>query len=1253
MPELDKTYTPSEVEARWYQRWLDDKCFQADPARVSEKRPAYSIVIPPPNVTGILTLGHVLNNTIQDILARRARMLGKEVLWLPGTDHAGIATQNVVEKTLKKNGEIKHRDDLGREKLVEKIWEWKVKHGGIIIQQLKKLGASCDWSRERFTMDPEYSRCVQRVFVDLYKKGLIYRGKRMVNWCPSSLTALSDEEVTMKPQNAVMYYFKVEVIEDTVPEARPWAIDISPQDEDTARHEHTQRNRRTGRDTYITGRRFDDRAGAALSAANRRRLGQAHAFLGELARHRESSASGGDTGSEFWTLRSAALRCGLPVLNLPDLGIVRDRFGALMPAGSDLKRLPMGSEAQPFLDVGEGVVLKVFAMHDDRFVGRGLDVVREDGCRWLVSNAPSSFMQALEKIQFLHEIGGLPTEIVGITPQGYLLLMQPQAEKISREEHPTALAEAVANAKGVLLVGGDSLSLAHVAVVWHRGRAWLIGDMHAQNIMRDSEGKARIMDALICPLPPHMERDLPQVAEAVTKARALVGLPPLTRLTIATTRPEVIPGDQAIAVNPNDPRYAHLIGKHVRRPLPVENQEPLPIIGDEHVDFEFGTGVLKVTPAHDKADFEIAQRHNLPAVDVMHPNGVLNELAGKDLAGMERFAARKRAAELLAEIGSLVKEEPYQNNIGYSERADVPIESRLSEQWFLKYPSTQPSQDVVAKGDMRFFPERWAKVYDHWMGGLQDWCISRQLWWGHRVPVWYKKGSDRSVLSAESVHCDTEPPAHSENWEQDPDVLDTWFSSWLWPFATMGWPSETADLKAFYPTTDLVTGPDIIFFWVARMIMAGYEYMGEMPFKNVYFTGIIRDKQGRKMSKSLGNSPDPLELIAKYSADALRFGIMRSAPMGQDILFDEKNVELGRNFCTKLWNAARFRQMQTAGGTGVSPVSVAEGVSPSVIEAEINPTLLTSDDKWILLRLNTAISEVTAALEDYRFSDATQTLYRFFWTEYCDWYIEASKATLQGTTAQNTAWGTGVSPVASSELVASGETPVPHTPPSRKANTLAVIDFVLGHTLRLFHPFLPFITEELWHGMGFNTDMPETQGGKSIMFAPWPKPLDADELAYFGILPEDEQTANDKYKTVELGRGLKSTFNINKKVRFVLKPAQELPTHEIEVLRILLNAEPLEVDATFAPKKGTPAAITPLGELFLPLDGIIDVEAERTRVTKEMSKVESELTKVRAKLADENFTSKVPQKVLDEHTQRQADWSTQFDKLKAMLEALG
>ena len=997
MSEIPKSYEPHAVEGKWYAHWLADGCFKADPASA---KPAYSIVIPPPNVTGVLTLGHVLNNTIQDILARRARMLGKEVLWLPGTDHAGIATQTVVERTLKKQGVIRHRDDLGREKFLEKVWEWKEKHGGIIIQQLKKLGASCDWSRERFTMDPEYSRCVQRVFVELYKKGLIYRGKRMVNWCPVSLTALSDEEVVMKPQNGVMYHFKVEVVE-----------------------------------------------GAAPSAP-----------------------------------------------------------------GSD---------------------------------------------------------------------GALPSNT----------------------------------------------------------RTWL---------------------------------------------------------TIATTRPETIPGDTAVAVNPKDTRYAHLIGKHVRRPLPIqisEEQKLIPIIGDEHVDFEFGTGVLKVTPAHDKADFEIGQRHGLAAVDIMNPDGTMNALAGESLVGLDRFEARNVAVDHLRQLEVLVKEEPYQNNVGYSERADVPIEPRLSEQWFLKYPSVEEARACVLQaekgsatvqvaasgvspdapnpiskaadikksdasraddessagtpktaggtpalpGKMRFFPERWAKVYDHWMSGIQDWCVSRQLWWGHRIPVWYR---------GDEIHCNIEAP-NGDGWTQDPDVLDTWFSSWLWPFATMGWPEKTDTLAKFYPTTDLVTGPDIIFFWVARMIMAGFEFMNEMPFRNVYFTGIIRDKQGRKMSKSLGNSPDPLDLIAKYGADALRFGVMRSAPLGADILFDEKNVELGRNFCTKLWNACRFRQLVA----GVNDPG-------HNFEGEISPALLTSDDKWILLRLDVAIREVSLALDEYRFSDAASALYRFFWSEYCDWYLEASKAALGGTGGPPVE--PGGSPGAPSQNAqtnppagsVSGGPPVP--PRSLRANTLAVIDFVLAHTLRLFHPFLPFITEELWHGLGFNADMPEDQGGRTIMYAHWPKPLDDDFKAHYGLHETDEKFAAAKYEVVNLGRGLRRDFNIasNKRVRFVLKPNAPLAVHETEVLRILLNAEPFDVIENYEPPKGTPTALTPLGELFLPIEGLIDVTAERERLAKEIAKVEDELAKVRTKLADPNFTGKVPAKVLDEHRQREANWAEKLAQLEKMRDAL-
>jgi valyl-tRNA synthetase len=1020
MSEISKAYEPQSVESKWYQFWLDQNCFTADPARVSETRPAYSIVIPPPNVTGVLTLGHVLNNTIQDILARKARMDGKEVLWLPGTDHAGIATQNVVEKTLKKAGEIKHRNDLGREALVARIWEWKEKYGGIILQQLRALGASCDWTRTRFTMDPEYSRCVSRVFVDLYKKGHIYRGKRMVNWCPASLTALSDEEVIMKEQKGFMYHFKVEVAEQ-----------------------------------------------------------------------------------------------------------------------------------------------------------------------------------------------------------------------------------------------------------------------------------------------------------------------PGTFLTIATTRPETIPGDTAVAVNPKDPRYTHLIGQHIVRPLPAElprEQKLIPIIGDEHVDFEFGTGVLKVTPAHDKADFEIGQRHKLPVVEVIEADGKMNALAGQDLNGLDRFAARKLAVEKLKELGSLEKEEPYTNNVGYSERADVPIEPRLSEQWFLKYPSVPKSQSCVAlPGEvgrestrapsaggagasaasisgkdapygrlaalesglggasphrMQFYPERWAKVYDHWMTGIQDWCISRQLWWGHRIPVWRKEqnlegalvdpsptksGQPREFATGESsidvegnltcerwISPDSENPIHEvatnspqkiawlegHGYTQDPDVLDTWFSSWLWPFATMGWPENTETLKKFYPTTDLVTGPDIIFFWVARMIMAGYEWMGEMPFRNVYFTGIIRDKQGRKMSKSLGNSPDPLDLIGKYGADALRFGIMRSAPQGQDLLFDEQSVELGRNFCNKLWNACRFRQMQggNAEGRMQNAEAAASGTSafnilPSAFEteADIQTSLLTSDDKWILLKLNQAIREVTDALNSYKFNEAANALYRFFWSEYCDWYVEATKAVLQ----------------------------VPDDPANpriaaRKQNTLAVIDFVLSNTLRLFHPFLPFITEELWQGMGFNGDLPKDQGGDTIMFAHWPKPFDAEFRDFYALDDCYLERVDNKYELVRQGRNLRAEARIapNIKLHFVLKPVNDLPPHDLAVIKILLNAEQFETNTEYVAPKAALRAVTALGELFLPLEGLIDLAAERTRLEKERAKIVAEIETVTQKLANPNFTQKVPPKVLSEHQQRLADWQAKLAQVQAALDGL-
>jgi valyl-tRNA synthetase len=543
---------------------------------------------------------------------------------------------------------------------------------------------------------------------------------------------------------------------------------------------------------------------------------------------------------------------------------------------------------------------------------------------------------------------------------------------------------------------------------------------------------------------------------------------------------------------------------------------------------------------------------------------------------------------------------------------------------------------------MRFHPQRWAKVYDHWMGNIQDWCISRQLWWGHRIPVWYPKPGKPEIRNLKSeIYVGVEPPSDPENWEQDPDVLDTWFSSWLWPFATMGWPEQTETLKKFYPTTDLVTGPDIIFFWVARMIMAGYEFMGEMPFENVYFTGIIRDKQGRKMSKSLGNSPDPLDLIGKYGADALRFGTMRSAPLGQDILFDEQNVELGRNFCNKLWNACRFRQMV--------------GSADFPIQGEIDPKLLTSDDKWILLKLDQAIREMNTAFAGYKFSDATTTLYRFFWSEYCDWYVEASKAVLvKSVTELNKLNESGTTTRPATHLTNHSFNDLTELQEARRANTLAVIDFVLSHTLRLFHPFLPFITEELWHGMGYAEDMPENQGGKTIMFAPWPKPLDDDFKSHYGLTECDEEHIEARNEFVTQGRNLRRTANIaaNKKIKFILKPARKLSAHDVEALKLLLNAGAVEVNTDYQPGKNTLTMRTELGDLFLPLEGLIDREAETARLKKELEKIEAEAAKVEQKLANPNFTQKVPANVLQEHQQRLAEWQSKRDHVKSALAAL-
>ncbi len=865
MAQLPKTYDPTVVEPKWYQRWLERSDFHAE---AKSPKPPFSIVIPPPNITGVLTMGHVLNNTIQDILARRARMLGREVLWLPGTDHAGVATQTAVEKHLWKT-EKKSRKEIGREEFLRRVIEWQEKHGGIILQQLKRLGCSCDWARLRYTFDDAYARAVGEVFVTLYKRGLIYRGRRMINWDPKAQTALSDEEVIPRKQKGALYYVRYELVDE-----------------------------------------------------------------------------------------------------------------------------------------------------------------------------PGRFLE------------------------------------------------------------------------------------------------------------------------------------------VATTRPETIMADVALAVPPNDKRYQDLLGKNVWRPLA---REKIPIVADAAIDPEFGTGILKVTPAHDKIDFEIGQRHKLPIIDVLHADGRINCPVVPELDGLDRFEARTKAAEMLRESGLLAKEEPHENNVGFSERSEVPIEPRLSEQWFLHYPKTPEALAVVREHLIRFFPAHWEKVYAQWLENIQDWCISRQVWWGHRIPAWHK--------SNEETRVQLESPG--EGWTQDPDTLDTWFSSWLWAYETMD--AETRG--KFYPTSVLVTGPDIIFFWVARMIIAGLEFQpgqserieDNIPFRDVFFTGIIRDNKGRKMSKSLGNSPDPLDLMAKYGADGLRFGLMRIAPSGQDIRFDEKQIEEGRNFATKLWNAARFRQMQ----------------GPSEAVLDVSKHELSIYSREVLARLDATISAIESSYLEFRFNDVAQRFYDFFWSDYCDWYVEAAKT----------------------DIFSENE--------AKKKSSLAVMDYVLSAVLRLLHPFMPHVTEELWSVFGFDSE--------TIQFQSPPKPLNLD----------GSEKVKDVYAAIGWGRNLRAESGVpsNKKAKFVLKSSTDWIKDEMPTITRLLNAEEVLLEPNFKPDSGVPVVPTPLGELHL-IIATADKAAERERLEKEIAKMQEELRKVNTKLASSSFVDKAPPAVVEEHRKRKQDFTERLAQLKRAFEAM-
>jgi valyl-tRNA synthetase len=664
-------------------------------------------------------------------------------------------------------------------------------------------------------------------------------------------------------------------------------------------------------------------------------------------------------------------------------------------------------------------------------------------------------------------------------------------------------------------------------------------------------------------------------------------------LDVATTRPETIMADTAMAFHPGDKRYLDLLGKHAWRPLA---REKIPIIADEAIDPEFGTGVLKVTPAHDALDFEIGQRHDLPIIDVLTPAGRVNCPAVPELHGLERSEARKKAAELLEARGLLAKAEPYENNIGFSDRSDVPIEPRLSEQWFLRYPKTKEALAVVRDHLIRFFPAHWEKVYAQWLENIRDWCISRQVWWGHRIPAWYRKSQipNSKSQSGDEIYVGIEPPPDPENWIQDEDTVDTWFSSWLWAYETM----DPQTRKKFYPTSVLVTAPDIIFFWVARMIIAGLEFKpgksskieDNIPFHHVFFTSIIRDKLGRKMSKSLGNSPDPLELIDRYGADGLRFGLMRIAPAGQDIRFDEKQIEEGRNFATKLWNVARFRQMH--GPSDAAPKIEAQALSIFAVE--------------VLARLNETIDAVETAYREYHFNMVAQHLYNFVWSDYCDWFVEAAKT----------------------DIFSEDE--------AKKKSALAVMDFVLSATMRLLHPFMPHLTEEIWSLLGLGKD--------SIQFAAPPEKLALDGVA---DVAERRRLVSNIYETAQNGRNLRSALKLpsNKKIRFILRTSDNSISEQIPILNRLLNAEDVTLDSKHEAPAGTPVAVTPLGEIFLAI-AAADQASERKRLDTEIARIDEEARTVEAKLQNNAFVERAPAAVVEEHRRRLSNLTAQLARLK-------
>lgn len=871
--EIASKYNPAEVEGKWYQYWLDNGFFKSKP----DGREPYTIVIPPPNVTGVLHMGHMLNNTIQDILVRRARMMGKNACWVPGTDHASIATEAKVVNRLAGQG-IK-KTDLTRDEFLRHAWEWKEEHGGIILKQLRKLGASCDWDRTAFTMDEKRSESVIKVFVDLYKKGLIYRGVRMVNWDPKALTALSDEEVIYKEEHSKLYYLRYKI-------------------------------------------------------------------------------------------------------------------------------------------VGE---------------------------------------------------------------EGYAI--------------------------------------------------------------------------------------------------------------VATTRPETIMGDTAMCINPNDPKNQHLRGKKVI--VPLVGRE-IPVIEDDYVDIEFGTGCLKVTPAHDVNDYMLGEKYNLPSIDIFNDNGTLSEAAGL-YVGMDRFDVRKQIEEDLRNAGLLEKVEAYENKVGFSERTNVPIEPKLSMQWFLKMEHlAQIALEPVMKDDIKFYPPKFKNTYRHWMENIKDWCISRQLWWGHRIPAYFlpEGGYVVAATPEEALKLAQEktgnPVLKIEDLRQDEDCLDTWFSSWLWPISLFDGILNPGneEINYYYPTSDLVTGPDIIFFWVARMIMAGYEYEGKMPFKNVYFTGIVRDKLGRKMSKSLGNSPDPLDLIDRYGADGVRMGMMLSAPAGNDILFDDALCEQGRNFNNKIWNAFRL----------VKGWEVSEEVPvPEAAELAM---------RWFESKQNAVAAELADLFGKYRLSEALMAVYKLFWDEFSSWYLEMIK-------------------------------PAYGQPINKK-----VYDTTIGffdNLLHLLHPFMPFITEELWQHIVDRKD------GESLMVSPISMSTEVDEafVQQFEVVKE----------VISNVRSIRLQKNIAQKEPLELQVVGENPVAAFDAV-IIKMCNLSAVTAVEAKADGAAAFMVGTTEFAVPLGNMIDVEAEIARMEAELKHKEGFLQGVLKKLSNEKFVNNAPAAVIEMERKKQADAESIISSLRESIAAL-